>query len=124
MRPHGRQLSAVVMPRSSGGWWISRSGPKTGLISRGLDAAVFVGGKVSTAIGDEPGILHDHELFRTACSGKPAFVLGMARGAAAWLTAEPIVPGDPRDPRLRKVSAETTDPALPTALIVAGLLDE
>lgn len=88
---------------------------------RDLDAAVFVGGKLTTAIGGKPGILDEYESFRSSCPGKPVFVLGLAKGASEWLASEADL-GDAWDPRLRHALATTTDPDLATALIVAGLL--
>lgn len=96
---------------------------RDGMITAGLDAAVFVGGKTKTSLTPKAGIIDEFDRFREACPDKPAFVLGLAGGAARALLDR----GDP--PRSivdRRVSAElevTTDPDLATALIVAELLE-
>lgn len=88
------------------------------MISDSLDAAVFVGGKtegyVGEASGKPPGILDEHQRFIRACPGRPAFVVGLAGGAARQIPVE--------GPQIFETIFSTADPDLAVALIVAELL--
>lgn len=88
------------------------------MITERLDAAVFVGGKTEDYIGKDarnpPGIVDEHRRFRGACPGRPAFVLGLAGGAARQLPVE--------GPPIFEAIHSTSDHDLAVALIVAELL--
>ena len=94
---------------------------RAGMITPDLHAAVFVGGKILEAKGPRPGIDDEYHRFRAAAPHRPAFLLGLAAGAAARLiaTSEPTN----LDPLLARELAVTRDPDLATALIVAQLCD-
>ena len=87
---------------------------RDGMIKNGFDAGVFVGGKSFGFIGPKPGIIDEYERFMTACPGKPAFVVGLAGGAAR------AIPDD--GSALNEVLRTTADPDLAVALIVAELI--
>lgn len=97
------------------------------MIRDDLHAAVFVGGKTKDYIGHDrglpPGIVDEYQRFRHACPDRPAFVLGLAGGAAAKLIAEGQPPSAIVTPLLAVDLATTTDPDIVTALIVAELLE-
>ena len=97
---------------------------RDGMLQPGLDAAVFIGGKVKEALTVPPGLVDEHRRFRSACPQAPAFVVGMARGAALELLPhEPPLPPSVVDPRLAQQLRETSDPDLAVALIVAELVE-
>lgn len=88
---------------------------RDGMITATLDAAVFVGGKTEGFKGPRPGIVDEHDRFALVCPTKPAFILGLAGGAARRLL--------PRgDSRLQRFLHATPDPDIAAALIVAELL--
>ena len=88
------------------------------MITSTLDAAVFVGGKTEGYYGEKlgkpPGIVDEHQRFVRACAGRPAFVVGLAGGAARQIPVE--------GPQIFEAIHETADPDLAVALIVAELL--
>lgn len=88
------------------------------MIAAPLDAAVFVGGKTEGYTGEksgqQPGIIDEHQRFVRACPGLPAFVVGLAGGAARQLPVE--------GPQIFDAIFSTPDPDLAVALIVAELL--
>ena len=96
---------------------------RSGMIRPGLDAAVFVGGKINSTLSDKAGIIDEFDRFRDACPEKPAYVLGLGGGAARKLLDRGDPPDDLVDPRVTHELATTTDPDLATALIVADLMD-
>jgi hypothetical protein len=87
---------------------------RDGMIVAGLDAGVFVGGKTKGFYGPKPGIIDEHERFIAACPGKPAFIVGLAGGAARLIPCDGAV--------VSEVLRTTADPDLAVALIVAELL--
>ena len=87
---------------------------RDGMIRPGLDAGVFVGGRTSGSIGGRPGIIDEHERFVAACSARPAFVLGLARGAASSIPRDGSAVGE--------LLRTTADSDLAVALILAELL--
>jgi len=93
------------------------------MITPDLDAAVFVGGKMTGGVGPRPGIIDEYERFRRNCPDRPPFVLGLALGAAAHLLDNHEPPQSALDLRLTQELRETSDPDLATALIIAELLD-
>lgn len=97
---------------------------RSGMIAPGLDAAVFVGGKVKSFLGLKPGIVDEYERFRASCPEKQAFVLGMGAGAARSLLERGEPPDALVDPRVTRELAATMDPDLATALIVAEMMDQ
>ena len=97
---------------------------RAGMINSGINAAVFVGGKVKSTRGDpRPGVVDEYEQFRAACPDGPAFILGLGEGAACTLLGH----GQPSDGLVNQIIAQelaqTRDPDLATALIVAELLN-
>ena len=84
------------------------------MIRSPLDAAVFVGGKTKGFIGPRPGIVDEYDRFVAACPDGPAFVVGLAGGAARTL------PDDGSS--LAEALRSTADPDLAVALIIAELL--
>jgi hypothetical protein len=92
------------------------------MITPDLHGAVFVGGKVKDSTTELPGVIDEYRRFRAACPTRPAFLLGLARGAAARLLADNQPPLDVLDARLTDELRDTHDPDLATALIVAELL--
>lgn len=98
---------------------------RSGMIRPGLDAAVFVGGKINSSFtaADKPGIIDEFDRFRDACPEKPAYVLGLGGGAARKILDRGDPPGELVDPLVTCELATTTDPDLATALIVADLMD-
>ncbi|KIG14692.1 hypothetical protein DB30_06418 [Enhygromyxa salina] len=93
------------------------------MIAGDLDGGVFVGGVIHNSIGARPGIIDEHERFRSAHPLRPAFVLGLGEGAAASLSKTFSQSAGRVDPRIAKELGETRDPDLATALIVAELLN-
>jgi hypothetical protein len=87
---------------------------RDGMIRRGLHAAVFVGGKTEGFIGPRPGIVDEHARFLATCPRRPAFVLGLAGGAARTLPLDETLVG--------QLLRTTADPDLAVALIIAELL--
>lgn len=96
---------------------------RSGMIGVDLDAAVFVGGKVIESKTKPPGLVLEYTRFRdcTECPNRPAFLLGLADGAAASLIKAGEPPDDVVDPLIAHELATTHDPDLATALIVAEL---
>jgi hypothetical protein len=94
---------------------------RAGMIVAGLDAAVFVGGKVEESLTTPPGIVVEYRRFREVNARRPVFLLGLADGASAAL----IEAGEPKedvvDPLIASELATTRDPDMATALIVAEL---
>lgn len=88
---------------------------RDGMIQTGLDAAVFVGGKTTGFIGPKPGVVDEFERYCALGLSMPAFVVGLAGGAARTL----------REPQGRIDAAllNTGDPDLAIALIIAELLN-
>lgn len=84
------------------------------MIRADLDAGVFVGGKTSGFIGTKPGIVDEYERFTSIASGKRAFVVGLAAGAAL------LLPED--ETSLGEALRTTADHDLAIALIVAELV--
>ncbi|HRI07418.1 MAG TPA: hypothetical protein PKW35_06355, partial [Nannocystaceae bacterium] len=95
---------------------------RTGMITPTLHAAVFVGGKVLETLGPLPGIVDEHRRFRASAPHRPAFLLGLADGAAADLIAAGTTAD--LDPLIATELAKTHDPDFATALIVAELCNE
>jgi len=93
------------------------------MITSDLDAAVFVGGRMTKGVGPSPGIVDEYKRFRRNCPDRPPFVLGLAHGAAAHLLENHEPPQSALDLRLTHELRETSDPDLATALIIAELLD-
>lgn len=88
------------------------------MITSDLDAAVFVGGRTEGYFGEKhgkpPGIIDEYQRFVDACPGCPAFVVGLAGGAARQVPVEGT--------QIFEAIHETADPDLAVALIVAELL--
>lgn len=97
---------------------------RAGMIGPDLDGGVFIGGKDKKSRTNPPGIVAEYRRFRAQCPDKPAFVVGMAFGAARHrLPTDDQPPHETVDRRLCTVLRETPDPDLAVALIVSELLD-
>ena len=96
---------------------------RIGMITRDLDAAVFVGGKMRESKSNPPGIIAEHQRFRDCPErpNRPAFLLGLANGATARLIQTEEPPSHVVDPLIARELATTHDPDFATALIVAEL---
>lgn len=96
---------------------------RSGMLEGPLDGAVFIGGKHHESRTTPPGIIDEYERFRRRHPRAPAFVLGMAGGAAGTLLEDGEPPADVLDPRVTAQLRATHDPDLAVALIVAELLE-